>query len=153
MKNLLLIALAAAAFLAGCESMSDRMQDRFTAVPPKVQVFAAPQEKVYYAGQLAFRRLDFVLTRNKPSQIEAVSRINTSAAFADSRQLVARVHLSDAGAGQTEVEVTLREEVASSSFGGTHQQDMREHSFFALYFATLQQVLQEQGALTGTEKR
>lgn len=152
MKTSSLILLCATALLAGCESMPSRVQDRFSAVPPKVRTFAASQDKVYPAAQHAFKRLDFMLTRTKPSQVEAVSRINTSAAFADSRQMSAIVHLTPVGPNQTDVEVTLREEVLSKSFGGTRQQDMREHSFFALYFATLQQVLQDEGTLPSTEK-
>ncbi|MDI1318818.1 MAG: hypothetical protein PSW75_01315 [bacterium] len=152
MKTFALLALCATALLAGCESMSDRMQDRLSAVPPKTQTFAAPQAKVAAAAQQAFKRLDFTLTHTKAGQIEAVSRINSSAAFADARQLVAKVHLAESGPGQTDVEITLREEVTSKSFGGTHQQDMREHSFFALYFATLQQVLQDGAQSSAIEK-
>jgi len=151
--NQIFLFLTAALLLAGCESMPTRVQARFTAVPPKAQTFAAPIATVQSAAVQAFKRLDFVMTRNKVTQLEAVSRINTSAAFADSQQMVAGVHLSEAGPGQTEVEITLRKEVVSNSFGGTHQEDMREHSFFALYFATVQQVLQEQGALPPAGKR
>ena len=151
MKILALIA-GCAALLTGCDSMSDRMQDRFTVVPPKAQTFAAPLVKVYPAAQLAFKRLDFVLTHTKVGQIEAVSRINSSAAFADARQMVAKVHLSESAPGQTDVEISLIEEVTSSSFGGTHQQSMKEHSFFALYYATLQQVLQDQARQPVSDK-
>ena len=132
--------------------MSDRMQDRFAAAPPRSQTFAAPLVKVYPAAQLAFKRLDFVLTRSKLGRIEAASRISTSTAFADARQMVAKVHLVESSPGQTDVEITLTEEVMSKSFGGTHQQSMKEHSFFALYFAMLQQVLQEQAAQSVAEK-
>ncbi len=152
MKYFLPIALCAAALLAGCESMSDRIQNRISVVPPKVHTFAAPQAKVTAAAQQAFKRLDFQLTRNKPGQIEAVSRINSSAAFANARQLVAGVRLFESGPGQTDVEITLREETSSQSFGGTGQQPMRDHSFFALYFAMVQQVLEEEAQTGGTEK-
>lgn len=146
------LVLAGMFLLAGCESLPSRMQERFATVPPKVQTFAAAQAKVYPAAQLAFKRLDFTLTRTNPSRLEAVSRINSSAAFADARQLVVNVHLQESGPGQTDVEVTLRQEVLSKSFGGTHKQDMREHSFFALYYATLQQVLHEQAGPAPAEK-
>ncbi|MDI1249913.1 MAG: hypothetical protein PSV13_13700 [Lacunisphaera sp.] len=152
MKIFTLIALGAVVLLAGCESMPGRVQDRFSVVPPKTQTFAVAQEKAYPAAQLAFKRLDFMLTRHNPSRLEAVSRINSSAAFADARQLVVNVHLQESGPGQTDVELTLREEVSSKAVGGTRQQAMREHSFFGLYFATLQQVLQEQGDLPGSAK-
>jgi hypothetical protein len=150
--NQIFFLLTATLLLAGCDSMPTRVQDRFTAVPPKAQTFAAPMDKVQAACATAFKRLDFSVTRNKVTQLEAVSRINTSAAFADSRQMVAKVHLSPAAPNQTEVEITLQEEVVSQSFGGTHQQDMRQHSFFSLYFAMVQQVLQEEGSLAPAGK-
>jgi hypothetical protein len=138
--------------LNGCESMPDRMRERFSAVPPKMQVFEGAQPAVFAAAQQAFKRLDFELTRSSPAQIEAVSRIHSSVAFADSRQLVARLHLSEAGPDKTGVELWLTEQVESKSLGGTSQQALREHGFFNLYFATLQQVLQEERALPPAKK-
>ena len=141
MRAYLLIALCAGLF-TGCESVTDR----FSAVPPRVQVFNAEPAAVSTAAAQAFRRLDFLVTRAKNVDIEAVSRIHTSVAFADSRQLTVRLHLNDAGPGKTEVEMILTEEVQSQSMGGPRQQVQREHGFFQIYFATLQQVLDEQPA-------
>ncbi len=129
----------ASLFLAGCESVSDR----FSPVVPKVQVFNGDQFAVNAAALQAFKRLDFQVTRSKAVDIEAVSRIHTSVTFADSRQLSVKLHLNDAGPGKTEIELTVTEQVQSQSMGGTSQQTMREHGFFQIYFATLQQVLDE----------
>ncbi|HEX7632136.1 MAG TPA: hypothetical protein VF388_08390 [Lacunisphaera sp.] len=125
--------------LAGCESLDER----FSAVPPKVQVYNGDQDTLKVAALQAFKRLDFTVTRSKSIDLEAVSRIHSSVAFADSRQLLAKVHLSDAGPGKTAVEMNLTEQFQSDRVGGTAQQAMREHGFFQLYFATLQQVLDE----------
>lgn len=144
----LLPLLVAALLLAGCESVTDR----FSAVPPRVQVFNGDQFAVNAAALQAFKRLDFLVTRAKSADIEAVSRIHTNMAFADSRQLTVRLRLNDAGPGKTEVAVTLTELVQSQSMGGTSQQVLREHSFFQLYFATLQQVLDEQRITRPAEK-
>ncbi len=140
MKLIRILSLFAfAAFLAGCESVTDR----FSPVVPKVQVFNGDQFAVNAAALQAFKRLDFLVTRSKAVDIEAVSRIHTSVAFADSRQLSVKLHLNDAGPGKTEVELTVTEQVQSERMGGTSQLAMREHGFFQLYFATLQQVLDE----------
>ena len=134
--------------LAGCESVTDR----FSAVEPKRQVFSGDQFAVNAAAIQAFKRLDFRVTRSKAVDIEAVSQIHTSAAFADSRQLTAKLHLNDAGPGKTEVEMVVTEQVQSRNMGGTSQQTMREHGFYQLYFATLQQVLDDGGRATPPRK-
>src|SRR6185312_8295019 len=134
--------------LAGCESM----EDRFSAVPPKMQVFNGDSASVSAAAVQAFKRLDFQMKRSKGVDLEAYSRIHTSVAFADSRQLTAKVHVSDVGPGKVEVELSLIEQVQSEHVGGTSQQTLRENGFFQLYFATLQQVMDE-GGMPETAKK
>ena len=147
MRAYLLIALCAV-LLTGCESVTDR----FSPVAPKVQVFNGDQFAVNVAALQAFKRLDFLVTRSKAVDIEAVSRIHTSAAFADSRQLSVKLHLNDAGPGKTEVELSVTEQVQSERMGGTSQLAMREHGFFQIYFATLQQVLDENAMVRPGDK-
>lgn len=144
----ILVSLLALLLLSACESVTDR----FTAVDPKRQVFNGDQFAVQAAALQAFKRLDFSVTRSKAVDLEAVSRIHTSAAFADSRQLTAKVHLNEAGPGKTEVEMVVTEQVESRSMGGTSQQTMREHGFYQLYFATVQQVLDEASLVQGSRK-
>lgn len=131
------------AVLAGCESVTNR----FGPVEPKRQVFNADGPTVSAAALQAFKRLDFRASRSRGGDIQAYSQIHTSVAFADSRQLTAKLHFNDAGPGKTEVEMIVTEQVQSQSMGGTSQQTMREHGFFQLYFATLQQVLDENAAV------
>jgi hypothetical protein len=135
---------------AGCESTS--LSGRLETVPPQMQIVSGEVEQVYPAVQRAFKRLDFVVTRSTMGRVEAASAINTSETFGDSRQLVARVKISQGEAGQSEVALTLTEEVVSSSMGGTRQQGLREHSFYQTYFAMLQQVLQERAADRAADK-
>jgi hypothetical protein len=137
-------------FLTGCESTS--LKERFAEVPPQVQAVSGDVETVQRAAQKAFKRLNFNLVRTSATRIEAASAINTSETFGDSRQIVARVRLLDGMPGQTEVELSLSEEVSSASMGGSRQRGLREHSFFQTYFAMLQQVLQETAAEQATEK-
>lgn len=140
MNFIRILFLTAVAFLAGCESVTNR----FGPVEPKRHVFNADSETVNAAALQAFKRLDFRASRSRKSgEISAYSQIHTSAAFADSRQLTAKVRLNGMGPGRTEVEMTVTEQVESRSTGGTSQQSMREHGFYQLYFATVQQVLDD----------
>lgn len=136
--------------LAGCESTS--LSDRFANVPPQMQTVAGEPEEVHVAAQKAFRRLGLNVIRAPMGRVEAASAINTSETFGDSRQTVARVKISPADPGHSEVELTVTEEVGSSSLGGSRQQALREHSLFQTYFATLQQVLAERAADRAADK-
>jgi hypothetical protein len=145
---LCLFSLLSLAFLTGCESLESRVRDRFTDVPPKTQTFDGESRAVYHAVQAAFKRLDFNLTRSSIGdlRVEAASRINTSRAFADSRQLVAQVEIAAVGPAQSEVSLRLTEQVEAQGLGGPSERGLREHGFYETYFAVLQQVLTEQKA-------
>lgn len=143
-----LLYLAIALLLTGCESMPER----FTAAPPQVLTVDGTVEQVYQAAQKAFKRLDFTLTRSTMGRVEAASSINSSVTFGDSRQIVARVRITQGEPGKVDVELALTEEVTSKSMGGSRQQSLREHSFFQTYFAVLQQVLLEKVADKAAEK-
>ena len=129
------------------------MPESLTAtVPPKLQLAEGSTEQVYFAAQQAFKRLDFVLTRSAMGRVESVSAIRTSETFGDSKQLVARVSIHEAEPGKSEVELWVTEEASSQSVGGTRKLPLRENGFFALFFTTLQQVLQERAAEKSAEK-
>lgn len=140
----LLVVLSLFAFLAGCASRS--FTDRVAVVAPQTHVVDGDLERVYFAAQRAFKRLDFVLIRSSMGRIEAASAIRTSEAFGDSRQTVARVKLEQLEPGKCEVQLSLTQATSSASMGGTHQEAVRDNGFFPLYFAMLQQVMQEQAA-------
>jgi outer membrane murein-binding lipoprotein Lpp len=146
-------AALAALMLAGCASIPARVNGRFDSVPPQVHDFDGTVEQVYAAAKKAFRELDFNVTRTSMGRVEAASVIHTSTAFADSRQLVARIAIHEVGPGKCEVEMWLNEDVSSQSVGGTHSTAVREHGFFATYFAELQQVLQDDPAASAADKK
>ncbi len=142
--------------LAGCESesFSDRLRNRFTAVPPKVQVFDGDTRTVYFAAQLAFKRLDYNLLRSSVAdlRIEAASRINTSVAFRDSRQLIALIEIAQVGPTQSEVSMRLTEQMEGQGLGGANELPLREHGFYGTYFAVLEQVMREQTEAAKAQK-
>lgn len=139
------LCLLALGLFSGCESLNERVRDRFADVPPKTQMFEADAKTAYYAVQAAFKRLDFTLTRSSLADlhVEGASRIDRSVAFADARQLVAQVDISPAADGKIEVAMRLSEQVESQGMGGPRAQALREHGFYQTYFAVLQQVLSE----------
>jgi hypothetical protein len=145
---LILVCGLAVGLFAGCDSIGERVRDRFADVPPKTLTVTGDSRAVYYAVQAAFKRLDFNLTRSSLGdlRVEAASRINTSRAFADSRQLIAHVDLAVVGSDQCEVSMRLAEQVEAEGLGGPNERALREHGFYATYFAVLQQVLAEQKA-------
>lgn len=153
MKLYCCLLLTAVACLCGCESMTERVRERFADVPPKTQVFATDVRTAYYGAQLAFKRLDFNLTRTRPGQVEASSSIRHSEAFADSRQLVANVMLREIEAGKIEVRMRLTEQVENASLGGPSERALREHGFYETYFATLQAVLNDGSAAVAAGNR
>ena len=142
---------AALVALSGCEStpsFGNRVRDRFATVQPKVQTFEADARTVYFAAQTAFKRLDYTLTRTNLSgyRVEAASRINTSVAFRDSRQLIASLGVSEVGPNQAEVSLRLVEQLEGQGLGGASELALKEHGFYETFFMVLQRVLQEQAA-------
>lgn len=128
--------------VAGCSS---GFPERLAEAPPQVREYAGTVEQVYAAAQKAFKRVDFRVTRSSRGRVEAASAIHSSETFGDSRQVTARVEIREADEGKVQVEMWVTQEVASAAVGGTHRTARREHSFYGLYFAMLQQVLVEQG--------
>jgi len=132
----------AAVFFTGC---TGTWSERLAETPPQVRAYHGTIEQVHAAAQKAFKRVDFNVTRASIGRIEAASAIHSSETFADSRQVTARVQMRELEPGTVAVEMWVTQEVASQSFGGTHRTARRDHSFYGLYFAMLQQVLQEHG--------
>ena len=101
----------------------------------------------------AFKRLDFIVTHSTMGKVEGASAIHTSETFGNSRQMIAKVAIHEADAGKSEVELWVTEETSSQSIGGTRREPLKENGFFGLYFAMLQQVLQEQSVDKPAEKK
>lgn len=158
MKQILTsVALPVLLLLAGCEStdsFAERVRNRFSAVPPQVQVFDGDTRTVYFAAQLAFKRLDYTLVRSNIGslRVEAASRINTSAAFRDARQLLAEVDIAQVGPTQSEVSLRLTEAMEGQGLGAANERPLRHHGFYGTYFAVLEQVLREQAEAAKAQK-
>ena len=144
-RTFLLLTIGTILILAGCDSIAERVEDRFGSVSPKSEIFVGDQAAVGAAVLSAFKRLDFTVNSSREGgAIEASSAIRRSEALGDSRQLVATVRLLDAGPGKTEVQILLTEQVEGSTPAGGGEQPQREHGFYGTFFSTVRQVLTEE---------
>ena len=154
MKTFALIALCTTVLLAGCESMSERVEDRFAGVAPHIRVFPAEMKAVYAAAQQAVKNVGLQLGRKSISEgrIDAYAAINSGNPTQDARQTSLEVRLTATDGGETEVSLVVKEHTEGSFPGGVSEQPLREHSLYDMYFTALQQVLAESGALKPAAK-
>lgn len=149
MKSFLLLVVCAIGLLAGCDSMSSRVHDRFTTVAPQTRVFAADRHAVFNAGLTAVKNIDLLVGRKSFAQglIEAYAPIRQGDAIHDTRQTTLKITLTETDDGQTQVGLVVSENTEGTFPGGVSEQDLRQHSLYELYFSALQQVLLENGAI------
>jgi len=155
MKSISILAFLAVILLGGCESLSSRVQERFSPVEPHVRVFPATRKAVYEAAQQAVKNVGLQLGRKSISQglVEGYAGIRSGDnTTRDTRQTTIQVRFFETDAGETRVELLVSEETEGNFPGGVSEQALREHSLYEMYFAALQQVLAEQGALKVPEK-
>ena len=136
-------AAVAVVLFSGCESLPERVRERFAEAPAQVRTFKGEKRAVYHAAQTTFKELDWVVTHAtvSPSRVEAASPINASRAFNDARQLVANLEFTDLGEGETQVSMRLTGQVESGGSGVRSQEALREHGFYERYFTALEGVL------------
>ena len=154
MKTLALAGFCAAFLVAGCESMSTRMHERFTPVPPHTRDFAAAPKVVYEAAQQALKNVGLQLGRKSLAHgsIDGYAAIRTGDSTRDARQTTIQIRLIETDAGETRVELLVSDQTEGDFPGGVTKRDLREHSLYELYYTALQQVLVERGALKAPEK-
>ncbi|HTL66323.1 MAG TPA: hypothetical protein VL200_01550 [Lacunisphaera sp.] len=148
MKISLLLAGWTLAVLGGCESVSSRVQEHFTAVEPHAQVYPQPRKVVFAAAQKAVKNVGLQLGRSSIAKgtIEGYADIRAANSTDDARQTTIRLKLSEADDGGTRVELLVYEQTEGGFPGGVSEKPLREHSLYDLYFAALQQLLSESAA-------
>jgi hypothetical protein len=154
MKFKFLGAICALVLLAGCESVSSRVQERFTPVVPHSRVFPAERKVVYEAAQQAMKNVGLLLGHKSLTQglVEGYTPIRPGDGTRDARQTTIQIRLIETDALDTQVDVIVSEHTEGSFPGGISEQPLREHSLYEMYFAALQQVLVEKAALKPAEK-
>lgn len=134
--------------LAGCGSSPQNLRVQFPAVPPKLQVVEADARSAFFAAQLAFKRLDFDLTRTSVTgyRVEAARGGDADRAFADSRRFEAYLGVEEVGRNRSEVSLRLIAVVEGRGLAGSTEVALPEHEFYGRYFSVLQEVLAEKAA-------
>ena len=131
--------------LTGCDTFSDGLSGTLTNVPPQTRRFEVEQKQVFYAAQLALKRMDFVLTRTALAQgvVEGHSNLRDTGVFGASRQYSARIRLTGVPGESTEVAILLHEQSEADIKGAATNRALREHGLYDSFFEHLVRVLQE----------
>lgn len=140
--------------LVGCESLPDRMRERFTTVAPKTQLFTANKRTVFAAGLAAAKQIGFTLQRSSESEgtISAYSRVRPGDLVRAAQQFSFTIKLTPITDTSTEVALLLSELTEADLRVGGGEVPLREHGLYSSYFAALEQVLLEQGASKSQQK-
>lgn len=145
--NFLLTLCVGVLFFTGCASVTSRVKERFTGVPPRVRVFPAEQRAVYNAARVALKDLGYTFERGGPAQgiIEAYGPItSTDDSLSSSRQLTVSIRLQPAAQGGTEADVWLKEVYQDKSITLNSQATetpVPDDAFYSSFFNEVQQAL------------
>jgi hypothetical protein len=140
--------------LGGCESMSSRVSERFTKVPPHTRVYPVEPRQVYVAAQQAVKETGLLISHASVGTwtIKGYAAIRSGDVAQDARQTTIEIRLFETEELETRVEVLVRENTEGGFPGGVSEQALAEHSLYQLYFDALQKVLLESGALKSGAK-
>ncbi len=151
--RLLVLVVAIAALLAGCESihsMRDSVRERIVGVPPHVRVVQGDAKQVFAAARLAMARLGYEMGRGGPAQgkLEGLTRVGTGDDFHSSRQREITINLLPGESGFIEVRVWLQE-IVETDFGRASnpatEMPVRDNAAYDAFFDELQLRLQDVG--------
>lgn len=131
--------------LTGCGTVSDGLAGSLTNVPPQTRRFDADQKRVFFAAQLALKRMDFVLTRTAQAQglVEGRSNLRDTAVFGAARQYSARIRINGVEGESTEVAILIHEQSEADFKGGASNRALRDHGLYDSFFEHLTRILQE----------
>lgn len=131
--------------LTGCETVTDGLAGSLTNVPPQTRQFDADQKRVFFAAQLALKRMDFVLTRTAQAQglVEGRSDLRDTAVFGAARQFSVRIRIRGFEGESTEVAILIHEQSEADFKGGATNRALREHGLYDSFFEHLGKILQE----------
>lgn len=131
----------------GCESISQRMAERFDTAPPQTRAIASDRKTVYNAAQKALKRMDFVLTRSAAAQglVNARSSIRDTAVFGAGRQFTFEIKVNGADPASTNVDVRLIELHEGDFKAGATGKTLRSHGLYDSFFEQLERAVREAG--------
>ena len=120
------LALGAALFLAGCESMGDSLAERFSPAPV-VRTFEAPPERAFVAAKGALEDMGYTIrhARAKTGVIEATGLLAIDDSFRSSDQHLCRVEITPTPDGAALVRLEVREASEERTNAGAMRQSER----------------------------
>jgi hypothetical protein len=126
--------------LAGCESLSNRVVQRFTPAEPQVRDLAQEQSAVFQAAVRALKKMDFVTTRTAQAQgiIEAHGRLLPTDDFGAYRQYAFKIRVLQVEPAVTRVSVTLQRDTEDRAGGTASSESVPVHGLYESFFASLQ---------------
>jgi len=140
------LAILISLLVAGCDSVPNRVSERFTPAPAQERGIASPRPAVYAATVTALKRMGLTVARAAEAQGEVLARtqIVRDEAFREVLQYEFEVRVREYGEGETKVSAWVREHVEGGlTTGGVSIQSLRSHGLYDSFFATLEQVLAE----------
>ncbi|HVU17443.1 MAG TPA: hypothetical protein VHD32_10985 [Candidatus Didemnitutus sp.] len=145
MRTFTLVAAISVLLLAGCDSVSDSIQNGFSGNAAHSRTYHGQAQDLSAAVVLAMKRLDFNVTSpgGAGDHIEASGRIQHSDGLSGSRQLIADVKLVGAGPGETEVQILLTEQSDDGTATGRSEKPVKDSGLYGTFFDTIKQVLAE----------
>lgn len=128
---------------AGCDSMPNRLTERFADVPPQEREIAQERALVFQAIPETFKRMGFVTARALEAQglLTGRSTIRSEDAFREARQYELDIKIREFGEGVTKVSVRLSEAHEGDFKTGATSQAIRNHGLYESFFEVLDQVL------------
>jgi hypothetical protein len=125
---------------AGCESLSQRVTQRFTPAEPQVRDLAQEQGAVFQAAVHALKKIDFVTTRTGQAQgvIQAHGRLLPTDDFGAYRQYVFKIRVLQLEPSVTRVSVVLQRDTEDRAGGTASSEEIPAHGLYESFFASLQ---------------
>lgn len=141
----LILCLLSFAIFTGCEMLPTRVTERFTPIEPQEREIEKDRAIVFQAVALAFKKMNFTISRSLEAQgiVVARSSIRSDDAFREARQYEFDIKLREYGEGSTKVSVRLQEQVEGDLKAGATSQVLRQHGLYDAFYEALDQSLIE----------
>jgi len=133
--------------VSGCESISERVADRFKSDPPQTKLVPSEKKAVFYASQKALKRMGFEVTRTALAQgsVNARSSIRDTAIFGAGRQFLFEIQISATDAGSN-IRVKLIELLEGDFKAGATGKLLQTHGLYDSFFSQTEHALREESA-------
>ncbi len=130
----LVLALGAAFFVAGCDTIGEPLAERFNPPPVKRIVEAAP-DRAFSAAVASLKEMGYVIrtAKAKTGLIEAYGRLGIDDSFRSTNQHNCRVTITATPDGAAEVRIEVREQLEERTGAGAMRQSEQTLPFGGIH--------------------